>query len=456
MKLKWTNIKYDVSDHGPVAAQAAALTVPARHAAGGGAKITLPVVRLPARSGKAVASVLYLAGGPGESGVDAGRGSLFGFLDALRETRDVILFDQRGTGASTPSLDCVASSRTLPPREPVRSGQVLALVLESAMDCADRLREAGVDLDAYNTLESAHDVAALCDALGSKPVHVVGHSYGSHLAMALIKQHPECVTSAVLAGPEGPDHTMKMPSAVHRQLQRIASATGERAFAGGVAAVLERLDITPQDVKVARSDGGAPESIRIGRFDVEWIAAAGSADTRLVRVMPSWFARMSRGDFGTFTDTPLVARYLRHLRGGLGRSAMSYCMDCASGVSEKRWEKIEREAEAVPLGRTIDFPFPEVGIAWQVPELSAGYRQPPKSELPVLFITGGWDCRTPVTNLKDLINGLPEHQHLHVEGAGHTDLLYDPEVGTRVDGFLNGKGIDTTPIPEAKPLFEKP
>ena len=129
-------------------------------------------------------------------------------------------------------------------------------------------------------------------------------------------------------------------------------------------------------------------------------------------------------------------------------------MDCASGVSEKRWEKIEREAEAVPLGRTIDFPFPEVGLAWQVPDLGSGFRQPPKSELPVLFITGGWDCRTPVTNLKDLVNGLPEHQHLHVEGAGHTDLLHHPEVGARVHTFLDGKGIDTTPIPEAQPLFK--
>jgi pimeloyl-ACP methyl ester carboxylesterase len=341
-------------------------------------------------------------------------------------------------------------------REPVRSNQVLAFILERAMDCADRLREAGIDLDAYNTVESANDVAALCAALGKKPVHVVGHSYGSHLAMALIKKHPESLVSAVLAGPEGPDQTMKMPSAVQRQLQHIAGATGERAFAGVVDAVLERLDMTPEDVKVARPDGGGPEGMRIGRFDVEWIAAAGSADTRLVRVMPSWFGRMSRGDFGTFTDTPLVARYLRHLRGGLGTSAMSYCMDCASGVSEKRWEKIEREAEAVPLGRTIDFPFPEVGLAWQVPDLGSGYRQPPKSEeLPVLFITGGWDCRTPVTNLKELANGLPKHQHLHVEGAGHTDLLYDPEVGVRVDAFLNGKGIDTTPIPEAQSLFEK-
>ena len=320
MKLKWQGIKYDTRDHGKVEAEAATLAVPVRHDERGGAKLTLPVVRLPARSGRAVASVLFLAGGPGESGIEAGRGQLYGFFDALRETRNVILFDQRGTGASEPPLDYGSASRTLPVREPVRSSQVLAFVLERAMDCADRLREAGIDLDAYNTVESANDVAALCAALGKKPVHAVGHSYGSHLAMALIKKHPECLTSAVLAGPEGPDHTLKMPSAVQRQLQRIARATGERAFAGGVDAVLERLDMTPQDVKVAKLDGGAPEAMRIGRFDVEWIAAAGSADTRLLRVMPSWFARMSRGDYGTFADTPLVARYLRRRRLLRGRA----------------------------------------------------------------------------------------------------------------------------------------
>lgn len=454
MKLKWTDIRYETREHGTVPAQSATLVVPVRHEDRGSGKIELPVVRLPARTGKAKASVLYIAGGPGESGVDAGRGSLFRFFDALRETRDVILFDQRGAGASQPSLDCDAKWRSFSTREPIRSAQMLARILERSMDCADRLREAGVDLDAYNSVESAGDVAALCKALGPKPVHAVAHSYGSHLAMAAIKLHPGSFASVVLAGPEGPDHTLKLPSNVHAQLQNIAAASGERGFDGVVAAVLERLDLEPQDVKVAPPPGGDAVDIRIGRFEVEWITAVGLADRRLLRLMPSWFGRMANGDFGTFAEEPLLAGYLRHLRRGLDRGAMSFCMDCASGVSEKRWDQIEREAEAVPLGRTIDFPYPEVALAWQVPDLGNSYRQPPQDEtLPVLFVTGGWDCRTPVANLKDLTNGLPEHQHLHVEGAGHTDLLYDPEVAVRVEAFLNGEAIDPGPIPEREPLF---
>src|SRR5215216_4740521 len=50
--------------------------------------------------------IVYLAGGPGGSGIFTAKGSRFPLFMALRDVADVIAFDQRGTGYSKPNLGC--------------------------------------------------------------------------------------------------------------------------------------------------------------------------------------------------------------------------------------------------------------------------------------------------------------------------------------------------------------
>src|SRR3546814_18583991 len=50
--------------------------------------------------------LVYLAGGPGGSGISAAEGPRFELFMALREVADVIALDQRGTGASAVDPDC--------------------------------------------------------------------------------------------------------------------------------------------------------------------------------------------------------------------------------------------------------------------------------------------------------------------------------------------------------------
>jgi pimeloyl-ACP methyl ester carboxylesterase len=128
--------------------------------------------------------LIYLDGGPGGSPL-AYAGYFFDF--PVRAQRDVIVFDQRGTGFSLPSLDCPG--------------------LEEAEDyaaeetaCYHRLVEQGIDLTAYNSRESAADVVDLWQTLGYETVNIYGVSYGTRLALTVMRYHPDGIRSVILDG----------------------------------------------------------------------------------------------------------------------------------------------------------------------------------------------------------------------------------------------------------------
>jgi pimeloyl-ACP methyl ester carboxylesterase len=124
--------------------------------------------------------VIYLAGGPG--------GNAVGELTAWAETpylqdRDLILLDQRGTGNSLPSLNCPEAE----------AGEE-----DATQACRDRLIGEGVNLQAYNSAENAADVADLRVALGYDEWNLYGISYGTRLALTVMRDHPEGIRSVII------------------------------------------------------------------------------------------------------------------------------------------------------------------------------------------------------------------------------------------------------------------
>jgi pimeloyl-ACP methyl ester carboxylesterase len=154
-----------------------------------------------------------------------------------------------------------------------------------------------------------------------------------------------------------------------------------------------------------------------------WTISELISDPRALQRLPVWLARMERGDFSVFEGERLLASAWRALREELPHGVGRYAMDCASGASAERRAMIEIEARTTLLGNTIDFPSPDICEAVGCPDLGDEFRAPPRSDVPVLFITGTLDCRTPAENVAELAPGLPNHTQLVVEDAGHADLL---------------------------------
>lgn len=141
--------------------------------------------------------VIYLMGGPGGSPVF----EVAGWTEsALRTERDLILVDQRGTGYSHPRLACddFLFDLDLEPDDP----DFDAAYDDAILECAAFFRIMGHDLSQYNTINNAHDIADLMALLIAEGFYsgynLFGVSYGTRLALEIMRSHPENVRSVIL------------------------------------------------------------------------------------------------------------------------------------------------------------------------------------------------------------------------------------------------------------------
>lgn len=407
--------------------------------------IELAFVRLPSTAPHPGPPLVFLQGGPGASGIDGLRWSLPWFM-ALREVGDVIALDQRGTGLSHPCLDCL-DTWALPLDQPGSRDEVLRLAREGVRRCVAFWRGQGVDLSGYTTEESADDVDALREALGYEQIHLYGASYGSHLALATIKRHEAHIARAVIALVEGPDHTLKLPGNVQKHLEHLQALvqTDSRLRAAIpnllelMRTVLERLTVSPVTVEVRDEKSGKLVQVCLGSFDLAWVTANGLGSRPFLAHLPARYHAMVRGDFSWVAGEVLELR-----RSWIG-NAMSYVMDCASGASAERAQRIQMEAPETLLGTIMDFPFPDICDACGTPDLGPAFRAPITSEVPALFLSGSLDGRTPPSNAEEVRAGFSHSHHLIVENGAHGDeTLEAPGVSEAILTFLKGEPVSRT------------
>jgi pimeloyl-ACP methyl ester carboxylesterase len=422
-----------------------------------GRLIELAFVRFRSTAAEPGPPVVYLAGGPGGSGIATARGPRFHLFMAMREAGDVIALDQRGVGLSKPCLEC-PQALDYPLDRPGDREAMLALYRERSRACARFWTDQGVELSAYNTNESADDIEALRQALGVETISLWSTSYGTHLALAVIRRHEGSVHRAILAGAEGPDHTLKLPSVVRRQFEAIAQVYKTDPKAGEVVpdllglieALCARLEEQPATVEVTDSPTGQRVPVTVGSFDLQLFAASIPGRIHAIQRFPAAAEAMSRGDF-----TALAEFALEYRRAPLA-PAMSWMMDCASGASDERRAQFEREEKKFPLGGLSDFPYPYVCDAWGSPNLGEAFRAPIQSTVPVLFISGALDGRTPTTNVEEIRGGFPNSAHVVIENTAHGDhlLLSSPETGELMVRFMKGERVPGSRISASPLQFE--
>jgi pimeloyl-ACP methyl ester carboxylesterase len=207
--------------------------------------------------------------------------------------------------------------------------------------------------------------------------------------------------------------------------------------------VFERVERQPVVVDTPNPKTQEKVKVTINKFALQMLVtnSFGGEEGRL----PARFYALSKGDYAGAAAgwLSLMSRLT-----SVG-SAMSMMMDCHSGISPARRKQIEREAKVTLLGDVIDLPMPYVCDAWGNPDLGEAFRtSTSKSRVPVLFISGTFDVRTPVSNAEEIRKGFPNSDHLIIEGAVHSDPLFlsSPKIKDVMLEFMKKQKLSTTKI----------
>ncbi|MGH2701684.1 MAG: alpha/beta hydrolase [Actinomycetota bacterium] len=205
-----------------------------------GRSIELALIRLPAENpARRIGSLFTNPGGPGTSGIDHVRSSArFAYPKKVRARFDIVGFDPRGVGASTP-VRCFDSPEEQ--QEFLSSGPIIPVtgrefrravadVTELARRCQER---AGWLLPHLSTANVARDLNALTAAVGDEGLSYVGYSYGTYLGATFANLFPNRVRAIVLDGVvDAPAYTkgQEPSTAFVRQNSHLGSAVTLRQF----------------------------------------------------------------------------------------------------------------------------------------------------------------------------------------------------------------------------------
>jgi len=160
-------------------------------------------------AGDSVGPLLVNPGGPGFGGSSLANDAMYYFSRTLLDSFDIIAWDPRGTGLTTPNVDCVDDydryfGLDSPPEDESERQALIDATQRFSDACAER---SGSILPYISTVASARDMDSIRRALGVEEISYFGFSYGSELGATWATLFPNTVRAAVLDGAADPNAT---------------------------------------------------------------------------------------------------------------------------------------------------------------------------------------------------------------------------------------------------------
>jgi pimeloyl-ACP methyl ester carboxylesterase len=194
---------------GPGAVETGSLTVPIDYADPSKGTFDLYVARRQAnKPDERIGSLLVNPGGPGFGGSDFAVYADQIYSETLLDHFDIVGWDPRGTGLTTPAIDCIDdydryyAATDITPDDDAERQQIIDLAQEYQTLCADNNADI---IQSIGTNNSARDMDAIRAALGEATISYFGFSYGSELGATWVTLFPDTVRAAVLDGAADPD-----------------------------------------------------------------------------------------------------------------------------------------------------------------------------------------------------------------------------------------------------------
>lgn len=417
---------------------------------------TLHLVRhLATDEDERIGTLLVNPGGPGFGGTILAQQAQFIYGDDLVERFDILGWDPRGTGASTPAIDCFDDydhffdSTDITPDDDAEKQQSVDLAEEAAQDCetknADILQHVG-------TNDSARDMDAIRQALGEQEISYFGFSYGSELGATWATLFPGTVRAAVLDGAADPNEDLDQ-----------GNVSQMKGFEASLDTFLAQCSA---DTSCAFHNGGDAE----GAFD----ALMAKIDENPLPALDgrpklTLGAALSGVVEAMYSDAswPTLAKALRDAQGGDGSGLMelydAYYQRQPDGTYDNSLEAFNvitcMDSANRPTVAEEDATAVEVHAV--APRLSPGTTGSyfctffPATDDPRVAITGAGagpivvvgttgDPSTPLESTRAMADALEEGALVIVHANQHTGYGVNDCVDEAVDGYL----VDPTDVPE--------
>jgi pimeloyl-ACP methyl ester carboxylesterase len=402
--------------------------------------------------------IIWLNGGPGEHSGEAIQlmGGEVG--EHLMAERDLIVFDQRGAGKSVPSLlcpeldECRIRIATTNPSADVRSG----LYLEAALRARDRFVAEGIDLSAFNTVENAADVEDLRRALGLERVNIYGQSYGTRLALATLRDHPEGIRSVILDSvlPVQVDIYAEAVTHAARSFDRIFQACRadpevDRAFPHLRQVFLDlvaRLNASPEELTSTHPCTGEPLQVWLTGEVLVGLVFVSLFQNSAVAELPGLIYQAHQSEYARLAEA--IGSLLK------GYSEISWGLQHSVFSSDQPIGAATRDAIAAAASR-----HPELGpmSSWVTPWLSdhivplaeqwgarpdvPPHPEPVHSSMPTLVLAGEYDQSTPAAWGRQACQTLSNGFYVEFPGRTHGVITGGPCVLEIMDQFLSDPSV---------------
>jgi pimeloyl-ACP methyl ester carboxylesterase len=407
-------------------------------------QIDIRVVVLPARAAVPAADpVMPLAGGPGQGAADLAGG--YGRqLNGLRDRRDILLVDQRGTGGSN-GLLC-------PSNEPAAAlfGHLFNPV--RLKQCRDELSKRA-DLTQYTTPIAAADFVRVWDTLGYQRVSLIGTSYGTRMALELSRQFPARIRSVTLDAVApisltwpslaAPDADAALAALVEDCKADAACARTFPRFAQDVDAAFARVSRQPINVEVRDPHGGETVRVRFGRTDLGY-AVRGLLYGDAALSLPLWFRAAAAGSYERFAQAYIDRARL--LDGEIA-DGVHLGVYCAEDLPRVDWQAAAAAARATHLGTYLLDEYRAACAVWPRGKVPPSYYDAIHSRVPTLLLTGRRDPVTPPRTATDAARTLEASRVLLWRYGGHAfdGLLQRGCRAAIVSAFIQTASVDNLP-----------
>ena len=427
-------------------------------------QVPLFVRRLKTAQGAAQSrtALVALAGGPGQAATPTAQGFAVALAPGLRE-RDLLVYDQRGTGRSAP-LRCPALQGRQTVSAIARCGQ-----------------EIGPARAFFRSGDSVEDLEALRAAAGYEQLAFYGVSYGTKVALEYAARYPDKVERLVLDSvvpPSGPDPLQRSSFRSVRPVLRELCANN--ACRGITPNPLTDVRTLVQRGRTIRGDtftrSGRRIRVRMEPQDIYEVLVSGDLNPAWRALVPGAVRAAVRGD-----GTPLVRLGIASLGGVAdGSSGRLALQRDDTGVNQALFLATACEDIAFPWDRAA-------GVDARADQATAALRAEPSSTfspfdrrtaagsgilgqclgwpnatpapgpdafsfpaVPTLVLNGNADLRTPATDAAAVAARIPGGAQLvTVPNVGHSVLGQDPTgcAGAAISGFFTGT---VTPCPPAR------